>query len=507
MTFQQLSLFKSSDPEYSGQQGLSLNKKGGDPVRLYDVGERGETEELLKNAIRKRKTGVLEKREHKKIIKKNENTYLATQYLENLQEKIVDEGGEQDDQYEEFICPPRFPLGNLEKALFSPVDCKADDDPSTGHHKGFLPLFYIYGESGVGKSHLLWKWFFALKQFEKQFLSHKTSRAIKAPVSPSIKILWLEKLSPSFIEEMLEYLTLKNMRLYVFIDDLNEKLAQTDQLHVFCQLVDLSLRHRNQLSYIAAGPCPIVELSKIFTLDKLSARLSLFSDYPLKPLDKVGEEQFVRWQGKKLGLSDEAVSIILQNERQKSLIRPFNGFFWQGILHRYLWEDSLPRPASAQQLCLWDQSSVPVIEKQSSSVVSEQKKQLLEVRGSAQELSHLIPSVTIPSGKQSYGQHNGPKDTMEVVVERYQKMICQLFEITKEALCSRQRLPHVVLARHLFVYALYQTGQVNRHQLAKKIGMDHSSVLYILSKVQDALRIKGHPLQLWYEKFLILHRR
>ena len=292
----------------------------------------------------------------------------------------------------------------------------------------FNPLF-IYGGSGLGKTHLLC--------------------AIRNSVSaknPSMKVLYLK--GDEFTNEMVEAISQGVAARKIF----REKYRYLDML-----LID-------DIQFIGGKESTQEEFFHTFnTLYEGKKQIVLTSDRPPKEIKTLEERLRTRFEW---GLiadiqpPDIETRIAILNRKAKDL----------GV-------DLSPEVADyiAQRL----KKNIRQLE----GAIKKLKALLI--------LDHV--EINIAAAQNAIRDVLSDNVTVPVLIDRVLSEVSSYFGLTAEDLCSKKRTAEIAMARQIAMYAIREMAAVSLTQIGDVFGgRDHTTVMHSIHKVEDEMKVNPH---------------
>ena len=292
----------------------------------------------------------------------------------------------------------------------------------------FNPLF-IYGGSGLGKTHLLC----AIRN------------SVRAK-NPSMKVLYLK--GDEFTNEMVEAISQGVAARKIF----REKYRYLDML-----LID-------DLQFIGGKESTQEEFFHTFnTLYEGKKQIVLTSDRPPKEIKTLEERLRTRFEW---GLiadiqpPDIETRIAILNRKAKDL----------GV-------DLSPEVADyiAQRL----KKNIRQLE----GAIKKLKALLI--------LDHV--EINIAAAQNAIRDVLSDNVTVPVLIDRVLSEVSSYFGLTAEDLCSKKRTAEIAMARQIAMYAIREMAAVSLTQIGDVFGgRDHTTVMHSIHKVEDEMKVNPH---------------
>ena len=292
----------------------------------------------------------------------------------------------------------------------------------------FNPLF-IYGGSGLGKTHLLC----AIRN------------SVRAK-NPSMKVLYLK--GDEFTNEMVEAISQGVAARKIF----REKYRYLDML-----LID-------DIQFIGGKESTQEEFFHTFnTLYEGKKQIVLTSDRPPKEIKTLEERLRTRFEW---GLiadiqpPDIETRIAILNRKAKDL----------GV-------DLSPEVADyiAQRL----KKNIRQLE----GAIKKLKALLI--------LDHV--EINIAAAQNAIRDVLSDNVTVPVLIDRVLSEVSSYFGLTAEDLCSKKRTAEIAMARQIAMYAIREMAAVSLTQIGDVFGgRDHTTVMHSIHKVEDELKVNPH---------------
>ena len=292
----------------------------------------------------------------------------------------------------------------------------------------FNPLF-IYGGSGLGKTHLLC----AIRN------------SVKAK-NPSMKVLYLK--GDEFTNEMVEAISQGVAARKIF----REKYRYLDML-----LID-------DIQFIGGKESTQEEFFHTFnTLYEGKKQIVLTSDRPPKEIKTLEERLRTRFEW---GLiadiqpPDIETRIAILNRKAKDL----------GV-------DLSPEVADyiAQRL----KKNIRQLE----GAIKKLKALLI--------LDHV--EINIAAAQNAIRDVLSDNVTVPVLIDRVLSEVSSYFGLTAEDLCSKKRTAEIAMARQIAMYAIREMAAVSLTQIGDVFGgRDHTTVMHSIHKVEDEMKVNPH---------------
>ena len=292
----------------------------------------------------------------------------------------------------------------------------------------FNPLF-IYGGSGLGKTHLLC----AIRN------------SVRAK-NPSMKVLYLK--GDEFTNEMVEAISQGVAARKIF----REKYRYLDML-----LID-------DIQFIGGKESTQEEFFHTFnTLYEGKKQIVLTSDRPPKEIKTLEERLRTRFEW---GLiadiqpPDIETRIAILNRKAKDL----------GV-------DLSPEVADyiAQRL----KKNIRQLE----GAIKKLKALLI--------LDHV--EINIAAAQNAIRDVLSDNVTVPVLIDRVLSEVSSYFGLTAEDLCSKKRTAEIAMARQIAMYAIREMAAVSLTQIGDVFGgRDHTTVMHSIHKVEDEMKVNPH---------------
>ena len=292
----------------------------------------------------------------------------------------------------------------------------------------FNPLF-IYGGSGLGKTHLLC----AIRN------------SVRAK-NPSMKVLYLK--GDEFTNEMVEAISQGVAARKIF----REKYRYLDML-----LID-------DIQFIGGKESTQEEFFHTFnTLYEGKKQIVLTSDRPPKEIKTLEERLRTRFEW---GLiadiqpPDSETRIAILNRKAKDL----------GV-------DLSPEVADyiAQRL----KKNIRQLE----GAIKKLKALLI--------LDHV--EINIAAAQNAIRDVLSDNVTVPVLIDRVLSEVSSYFGLTAEDLCSKKRTAEIAMARQIAMYAIREMAAVSLTQIGDVFGgRDHTTVMHSIHKVEDEMKVNPH---------------
>ena len=292
----------------------------------------------------------------------------------------------------------------------------------------FNPLF-IYGGSGLGKTHLLC----AIRN------------SVRAK-NPSMKVLYLK--GEEFTNEMVEAISQGVAARKIF----REKYRYLDML-----LID-------DIQFIGGKESTQEEFFHTFnTLYEGKKQIVLTSDRPPKEIKTLEERLRTRFEW---GLiadiqpPDIETRIAILNRKAKDL----------GV-------DLSPEVADyiAQRL----KKNIRQLE----GAIKKLKALLI--------LDHV--EINIAAAQNAIRDVLSDNVTVPVLIDRVLSEVSSYFGLTAEDLCSKKRTAEIAMARQIAMYAIREMAAVSLTQIGDVFGgRDHTTVMHSIHKVEDEMKVNPH---------------
>ena len=292
----------------------------------------------------------------------------------------------------------------------------------------FNPLF-IYGGSGLGKTHLLC----AIRN------------SVRAK-NPSMKVLYLK--GDEFTNEMVEAISQGVAARKIF----REKYRYLDML-----LID-------DIQFIGGKESTREEFFHTFnTLYEGKKQIVLTSDRPPKEIKTLEERLRTRFEW---GLiadiqpPDIETRIAILNRKAKDL----------GV-------DLSPEVADyiAQRL----KKNIRQLE----GAIKKLKALLI--------LDHV--EINIAAAQNAIRDVLSDNVTVPVLIDRVLSEVSSYFGLTAEDLCSKKRTAEIAMARQIAMYAIREMAAVSLTQIGDVFGgRDHTTVMHSIHKVEDEMKVNPH---------------
>ena len=288
---------------------------------------------------------------------------------------------------------------------------------------GYNPIF-IYGPSGVGKTHLIQAIGNKIRAlYPKMKTRYITSEAFLESYVTNIKANSLEEFRREF--KSIEVLIIDDVQFF------SRKIqASIELFHIFNHL------HNNNLQIIFSADCHPGEISDIEDRTRTRFSSGMIIDIQKPDLDSLSIILKEKADRANISIDDSCINYIVNNINPN--IREI-----EGVL-----------------------KNIEIYQKVNGKPVGA-KISLLELKG------FLKNNIKIKS----------PITSSEVV-----EKVCQYFEIKKDLILGKSRKKEVVKVRQLIMYVLREFLDEPYSTIGKKMGnKDHTTVMYSVDKIKSEL--------------------
>ncbi|MDX1958555.1 MAG: DnaA/Hda family protein [Leptospiraceae bacterium] len=332
-----------------------------------------------------------------------------------LQDKFKDESFEFNPEY----TLDQFIFSEMNKPL--EIACSMILQKNTS--SSFNP-FYIYGNIGVGKTHLL----------------HALGAGLeKIYQSKSIKYISINTFLSEFVINVQNRQNLDSFRnkyqsySVLIVDDMQylTSIAEKTQ-DEFYNLFNFLFERKRQI--ILAADKPIADLS---IQERLKSRFMSGTQVEILDPDSKLREEIISKKSQQLGLNLDPCSVTYISENFKSDIRAMTGCLNELSLYK-----------NAYNLLI---------------LTDEKIREILRTR---------IEKVD---------KHENQSDNIL-------NHICQYYSQEKSAILGKSRRSEYIMPRHVSMYLLYEICRMNKSQIGKMFNTSHQTVLSAIEKIELKLK-------------------
>ena len=329
-------------------------------------------------------------------------------YLNRSKGAAADPFGGDEFTFEKFI------VGNTNRLAYAAAKAVAEDAPEK-----YNPLF-IYGDSGLGKTHLLYSIAIAVRNTKPD------SRIVYKKGDDFTNEL-ITSIQTGRTSEFREYYRQADLLLVDDIQFIAGKVqTQEEFFHTFNTL------YESKRQIVLTSDRPPKEMLRLE--DRLKSRFEGGLLVDVQPPDYETRAAIVRTKATRMGIpiSDEAVTYIAENIRTN--IRQIEGILKK--IHAYI-----------------GLQGVGII---TMDLVQQITKEIIET-------------------EKAYAP--------EYIIEK----IADFYNITPEEIIGKGKTRNVAAARQMSIYLIRKLAGMTLEDIGKRIGRDHSTVLYSIRKMEEAL--------------------